>query len=247
MQTLDRMGRRVSWPHDLPAVGFGAPQVPEDPVYLVSDSFEHLAWLRSALAFGKMDPDTHFTFGGNRNPHLRWGDVPEGTKSFALLCYDDAVPSRPDDVNQEGREVPRDLPRVRFWHWVLLDIPVDVREIAEGAFSDGVTPGGQDADHGPFGTPGINSFTGWFAGDADMKGNYFGYDGPAPPWNDSLVHAYVFRLYALDVETTGMHGSFDGDGAWEAIDAHVLAHATITGLYAMNPRVRRDYAGAGTE
>jgi hypothetical protein len=29
-----------------------------------------------------------------------------------------------------------------------------------------------------------------------MAGSYFGYDGPFPPWNDSLVHHYVFTLYA---------------------------------------------------
>jgi len=31
-----------------------------------------------------------------------------------------------------------------------------------------------------------------------MKGTYFGYDGPAPPWNDSVVHHYAFTLYAVD-------------------------------------------------
>ena len=46
---------------------------------------------------------------------------------------------------------------------------------------------------------GINDYTGWFAGDKDMAGNYFGYDGPCPPWNDEIPHRYVFTLYALDV------------------------------------------------
>ena len=30
-----------------------------------------------------------------------------------------------------------------------------------------------------------------------MAGDYFGYDGPFPPFNDSLIHHYVFTLYAL--------------------------------------------------
>jgi phosphatidylethanolamine-binding protein (PEBP) family uncharacterized protein len=40
---------------------------------------------------------------------------------------------------------------------------------------------------------------GWFAGDNDMRGDYYGYDGPCPPWNDEIVHRYVFTLFALDV------------------------------------------------
>ena len=41
-----------------------------------------------------------------------------------------------------------------------------------------------------------------------MSGDYFGYDGPCPPWNDALVHRYVFTLYALDVATLGLQGPF---------------------------------------
>ena len=43
---------------------------------------------------------------------------------------------------------------------------------------------------------GINDYTGWFAGDADMAGNYFGYDGPCPPWNDETrpsLHLHALR------------------------------------------------------
>ena len=62
------------------------------------------------------------TFSDNLNPHLAWSDVPAGTRSLALICHDFDVPSRPDDVNQPDREVPSDLPRVDFFHWVLVDI-----------------------------------------------------------------------------------------------------------------------------
>lgn len=213
-------------------------------MYLLSDSFDHYGWIPARCAFGKHDPDAHFALAGNRNPHLRWGDVPEGTKSFALLCFDPDVPSKGDDVNQEGRLVPADLPRVKFWHWVLLDIPASTREIAEGAFSDGITAGGKPPAHGPYGTPGINSYTSWFAGDPAMKGQYYGYDGPAPPWNDPRVHGYHLQIVALDVETTGMHGSFDGPGALQAIDAHVLGKATLVGLYAIHPGARETHAAS---
>ena len=39
-----------------------------------------------------------------------------------------------------------------------------------------------------------------------MAGHYFGYDGPFPPFNDSLVHHYVFTLYALSVERAAGRG-----------------------------------------
>ena len=57
---------------------------------------------------------------------------------------------------------------------------------------------------------GINSYTAWFAGDAEMSGEYFGYDGPFPPWNDRRTHNYTFTIYALDVDRAPVDGTFDG-------------------------------------
>ena len=45
------------------------------------------------------------------------------TQSLVLICHDFDVPSRGDDVNQAGREIPADLPRVDFFHWLLADVP----------------------------------------------------------------------------------------------------------------------------
>ena len=84
---------------------------------------------------------------------------------------------------------------------------------------------------------GINDYTGWFADDHDMNGDYFGYDGPCPPWNDSIVHHYAFTLYALDVERVAVDGKFTGPDVLKAIDGHALAKATITGTYTLNPRL----------
>jgi Raf kinase inhibitor-like YbhB/YbcL family protein len=84
---------------------------------------------------------------------------------------------------------------------------------------------------------GLNDYTGWFAGDADMKGDYFGYDGPCPPWNDSIVHHYVFTVYALDIERVPVEGKFTGAEVRAAIQGHVLAEASITGTYTLNPRL----------
>ncbi|HLT35431.1 MAG TPA: YbhB/YbcL family Raf kinase inhibitor-like protein, partial [Enhygromyxa sp.] len=159
---------------------------------------------------------------------------------FALVCHDPDVPSKGDDVNQEGRTVPAELPRVDFFHWLLVDIPPDVTEIAAGSHSDGVTPRGKTPGPAPRdrGVQGINDYTGWFAGDDAMRGDYGGYDGPCPPWNDEIVHHYHFTIYALDVATLGLSGSFTGQDVRRAIEGHVLDQATWIGTYTLNPALR---------
>lgn len=205
---------------------------------LTTTSFEDGGPIPRRYAFAKPDPATHVTLSDNVNPALEWDDVPEGTRSFALLCVDPDVPSVGDDVNQEGREVPADLPRVEFFHWVVVDLPADLRSIAEGEFSDGVVAGGKQVAEGPHGCrQGINDYTKWFGDDPDMGGKYYGYDGPAPPWNDSIIHHYHFILYALGTERTDVKGDFTGQDVREAIDGHVLAEASVVGTYTQNPRL----------
>ena len=203
---------------------------------LTTTSFQDGGVIPERYALAKADPETRVTFAGNVNPHLEWSEVPEETKSFALICHDYDVPSRGDDVNQADREVPADLARVDFFHWVLVDLPADMRSIGEGEHSEGVVAGGKDDDiH--VGRHGVNDFTGWFAGDEDMAGEYYGYDGCAPPWNDSLIHHYVFTLYALDIESVPVEGAFTGQEVRDAISGHVLAEASIEGTYTQNPRL----------
>lgn len=182
--------------------------------------------------------DSGVGFSDNLNPHLAWSEVPAGTRSFALICHDFDVPSRGDDVNQADREVPEDLPRVDFFHWVMVDLPASLTEIAEGEFSRGFTARGKSGPatlHGA--RHGLNDYTGWFAGDAERSGNYFGYDGPFPPFNDSLVHHYVFTVYALDVARAPIEGMFTGAQARAAIYPHVLAEAMHSGTYTLNRRL----------
>ena len=54
--------------------------------------------------------------GENVSPELHWDNVPEGTKSLAITCYD------PDAPTGSG-----------FWHWVIVNIPPDVTSIREGS------------------------------------------------------------------------------------------------------------------
>jgi Raf kinase inhibitor-like YbhB/YbcL family protein len=218
---------------------------------LWSDSWTNGDRIPTRYAAGRPDGLGQATFSDNLNPHLAWAEVPAGAKSMVLICHDFDVPTRADDVNQAGREVPADLPRTDFFHWVLVDLPPLPTVIAEGEFSQGFVARGKPGPHITGAHPGIqttdatrnsvrqglNDFTGWFAGDTNMAGNYFGYDGPFPPFNDSLVHHYVFTLYAVSVPKLGVDGAFTGDQVRRQLAGRVLAEATFSGTYTLNARL----------
>lgn len=206
---------------------------------LSSKSFVDGATIPGEFCFAVTDPKTHVALSKDRNPQLTWSDVPANTQSFALVVHDPDVPSRGDDVNQEGREVPASLARIDFFHWLLWDVPAAVREIPAASQSEGVVARGKPGPRAPGGfRHGINSYTDWFAGDKDMKGEYYGYDGPCPPWNDSILHHYVFTLFALDVPTLEVAAPLVGANVRAALKGYVLAEARVTGTYSLNPRVR---------
>ena len=205
---------------------------------LVSNSLTDQAPIAEKFAFAVIDPDNHVALSSNINPHLAWKGEPAGTRSFAVICHDPDVPSAGDDVNQEDREVPADLPRVDFYHWTLFDIPADQSEIMEGSHCEGINTRGKSGPSAPQGLRhGLNDYTSWFAGDGEMEGNYFGYDGPCPPWNDSIVHRYVFTVYALDVDKLPVADDMSGAAIVAALEGHVLDKASITVSYTLNPRL----------
>ncbi len=53
--------------------------------------------------------------GDNISPHLAWDNVPMGTKSFVVTCYD------PDAPTGSG-----------WWHWVVVNLPADTRVLTQG-------------------------------------------------------------------------------------------------------------------
>jgi Raf kinase inhibitor-like YbhB/YbcL family protein len=204
---------------------------------LTSQSWGNGERIPSHFAAGKLDA-AGVAFADNVNPHLAWTDVPAGAKSLVLICHDFDVPSKGDDVNKPDREIPSDLPRVDFFHWVLVDLPPTLHEIAEGEFSRGFTARGKPGPAAPHGArQGLNDYTGWFAGNAEMAGNYHGYDGPFPPFNDSLVHHYVFTLYALNLARLPLEGVFTGQQVRDAMAGHVMDAATYSGTYTLNRRL----------
>lgn len=202
-----------------------------------SDSVTHGERVPDAHAFGVPDGQgAAAPEGGNRSPHLRWAGAPEGTESFAIVVFDPDVPADATDANQEGKTISEDAERADFAHWLVVDIPAGVTEVAEGAGSDGVVIGGKAPGATSFGgRAGINTFTDFLAGDEDMEGTYGHYDGPFPPFNDERLHHYHFRVYALDVPSLDVGDEFKLDDVNDAIEGHVLDHGELVAEYTLHP------------
>lgn len=209
---------------------------------LWSDGWANGEPIPERFAAGRLGADGQVGFADNLSPHLAWSGLPEGTRSLVLICQDFDVPAQADMVNRADVEVPTDADRVEFFHWALVDLPPTLTTLAEGECSRGFTARGKPGPQALHGARhGLNDYTAWFAGDAAMAGRYFGYDGPFPPFNDALVHHYVFALFALSVDRLPVEGDFSGAQVRAALANRVLGSATHSGTYTLNARLR----GAG--
>ena len=159
---------------------------------VTSDSFKDGDYLSKDFV---MSADFGFgCAGGNKSPHLRWSGAPDGTKSFAITCYD------PDAPTGSG-----------FWHWLIVNIPANVTELAAGAGSSGGTlPPGALQTRTDCGKP--------------------GYAGPCPPEGDH-PHRYIFTVHALKLEKLPLEPNASGAMVGFFLGQNTIAKASVTGLY----------------
>lgn len=133
--------------------------------------------------------------GPNVSPDLSWDAPPAGTKSLAITCYDPDAPTT-----------------VGFSHWVLFNLPADLRTLPAGAGAPGKGPKGA------------------VSGLTDFGEN--GYGGLAPPPGDP-AHRYQFTVWALDVPALDTGANTTYAKFRFLIRGHVLAQGTLTGKYAV--------------
>jgi len=171
----------------------------------------------------------------DRSPALTWSAGPAGTKSYAVIMVDPDVVKNLSLMNKPDVTIPVDAPRMKIYHWVLIDIAPGVTALPAGADGDGFKPGGKPIGKTRYGVRGTNDYWYLFNHNPEMpkvmEGPYAGYDGPCPPANDLLVHDYAFRVYALDVATLGLRGRFFAPAALRAMQGHVLAQGAASAKF----------------
>jgi Raf kinase inhibitor-like YbhB/YbcL family protein len=119
---------------DAGTVSVRAPQAPKNGASLRVTS-------ESITEGAPIPMDNVFTHCGGKNtaPQLSWSGAPEGTKSFAITCFD------PDAPTGSG-----------YWHWLAFNIPADVSSLDSGAGNDEEPAGGNSG----FSDFGMNSYGG---------------------------------------------------------------------------------------
>lgn len=123
------------------------------------------------------------------SPDLNWECKAGGVKSYALICDDP------------------DAPAGTWVHWVIYNIPSDVRYLEENVVLDENLPKGA------------------IFGMTDFRKAEYG--GPCPP---SGTHRYYFKVYALDAILKLKSGATKSQ-LLEAMRGHILAEGSLMGRY----------------
>lgn len=146
----------------------------------------------SSVAFqdGGTIPDKYTCKGQDISPPLSWGEPPAGTRSLVLIVED------------------LDAPGGIFTHWVMFNIPPDMRGLGEAVSPQARLPGGALEGKNGFGK--------------------VGYGGPCPP--PGKPHRYQFTLYALDI-TLNVESGASRKQVLDALENHTLARGQLTGTY----------------
>jgi Raf kinase inhibitor-like YbhB/YbcL family protein len=195
--------------------------------------------LSNQYGFCMADGKGHATAAPDLSPRIAWSRGPAGTKSYAVFLYDTDSPAEHREMmNQDGQMLTAAIKRKIFFHMVVVDVPANATALPAGEESDARVPHGKQAP-AKIGVHGANSFTQALAANDVMKGTYYGYDGPCPPWNDQNAHHYHFAVYALSVPSLGLSGDFGGEAAIAAMQGKVLAQGESLGLYSTTPAVIR--------
>jgi Raf kinase inhibitor-like YbhB/YbcL family protein len=200
------------------------------------DSFKNGGMIPNKYAFCVAAAQGHTAAGPDISPSISWSKGPRGTVSYAIILSDTDSPAEHREMmNKDGVTMTAAIKRHDFYHWVLVDIPPNIRSLKEGADSNARVVHGKPATPAAAGVRGLNDYTKVTASNDAMKGKYYGYDGPCPPWNDEIVHHYHFTVYALGVKSLGLPTDFDGAAALYAMKNKILAQGEELGLYTQNP------------
>ena len=194
-----------------------------------SRTFSEGEMIPERCAYGRMGEGGQTVRSANLSPELSWSGAPAGTKSFAVLCIDDDVPTDLKARDASG-ELPVDQPRRRFVHWVQIEVAADVSNFPEGVFAQKNVPAA-------YGRPGLNDYCRG-EGKPEADGTGLGYDGPCPPFFDARRHYYRYQVLALDLETLYLDKHFTLEDFEKTAKGHVLATAEVVGRYTLNPRLR---------
>ncbi|HEX3709853.1 MAG TPA: YbhB/YbcL family Raf kinase inhibitor-like protein [Pseudolabrys sp.] len=213
----------------------GTPAASAATLKVKVDSLKSGGMISTHYAFCKALAKGHAGPADDISPPISWSKGPKGTESYAIILNDtDSPKTDRDKMNKEGMTIPNTAERQTFYHWVLVDIPANVRKLKKGADSSARVVHGKTKP-AAVGKHGLNMFTMAFAANEAMKGKYYGYDGPCPPWNDDNAHHYHFYVYALSVKSLDLPADFDGPAAEAAMKGKILAEGKFDAVFVTNP------------